>query len=646
MAAIYCFGLIIKILFIKKCIMKRKLLLSFVVLFVLTTIADASVRPINARLQSVQARVKTHTNAEVKKTVVAVSQTTKNATPAPIQSRSVKSTSDDDVLLFWDFQSLLTNEVPESWTYEGEEDFYLIDFDGYTCHWYGEPSGWDFRLDINDNTNVVLFSQSWVDDAPANAPVNDWFVTAMFDVPDNTSSYEVAWEAKAYQAAPYNDGYDVFAIEDDAFWDVAEVAETDEDLQDGWLAAATLLFSNSVAGENPTWTRRSVDINNFKGKTIRLIYRNTSIDKNAVFINYISANKKEDYLLQSAVVSPFVFEYTQIPTFIGNAYTVYSQIKIDNVGSMDLTGVTATVAFFGDDAPIGTETITIGALASGVSVTKDIELLTEITEVPKLYYYTLTITSTEGALDYLETPNYVGVQASEDVLARDNGEFSGYVYLSEDNLPNKKMGAIFGIPVATTLKSIDFNLYNTEIGTATVRLFKAGTDGSLTEIFNNSTPVENLIEGERIYNIAPTTGDIALEEGTYIATIDEPVGTHLGIVATSNNAGITGAYTLDGDRWYTSNQFTFYIRLNLGEASVRIAALVKESTKAARQGDDFKLTYPASATSVAVYNVTGQRVGEYKLNASGSYTLPAAGWANGVYILKFNGSNTTVKVIK
>ncbi|MDR0681462.1 MAG: hypothetical protein LBG15_06405, partial [Dysgonamonadaceae bacterium] len=44
-----------------------------------------------------------------------------------------------------------------------------------------------------------------------------------------------------------------------------------------------------------------------------------------------------------------------------------------------------------------------------------------------------------------------------------------------------------------------------------------------------------------------------------------------------------------------------------------------ESVKAVRQGDNFLLSYPTSATSVSVYNVAGQRMGEYKLDAKGKY---------------------------
>jgi hypothetical protein len=91
---------------------------------------------------------------------------------------------------------------------------------------------------------------------------------------------------------------------------------------------------------------------------------------------------------------------------------------------------------------------------------------------------------------------------------------------------------------------------------------------------------------------------------------------------------------------------TSTITIVQGEVASGIQAVKPEIANALRQGDDFLLSYPASATSVSVYNVTGQRIGEYKLNASGKYTLPAAQLANGIYILKFNGTNTVVKVIK
>jgi hypothetical protein len=73
---------------------------------------------------------------------------------------------------------------------------------------------------------------------------------------------------------------------------------------------------------------------------------------------------------------------------------------------------------------------------------------------------------------------------------------------------------------------------------------------------------------------------------------------------------------------------------------------VNEVFKAVREGDNFVLSYPASSTSVAVYSASGQKVGEYKLNADGTATIPASNWAKGIYLFKFNGSNRAVKVLK
>ena len=71
-----------------------------------------------------------------------------------------------------------------------------------------------------------------------------------------------------------------------------------------------------------------------------------------------------------------------------------------------------------------------------------------------------------------------------------------------------------------------------------------------------------------------------------------------------------------------------------------------EQTSVVRKGNDFILKYPSTANSVALYNIAGQKVNEYKLNASGTYTLPASDLQNGVYILKFDGSNAVIKILK
>lgn len=63
-------------------------------------------------------------------------------------------------------------------------------------------------------------------------------------------------------------------------------------------------------------------------------------------------------------------------------------------------------------------------------------------------------------------------------------------------------------------------------------------------------------------------------------------------------------------------------------------------------GNDFVLTYPATATSVSVINANGQLVANYGLDASGTTNVPAS-VANGIYMFKFNGEkDATVKVVR
>jgi hypothetical protein len=99
--------------------------------------------------------------------------------------------------------------------------------------------------------------------------------------------------------------------------------------------------------------------------------------------------------------------------------------------------------------------------------------------------------------------------------------------------------------------------------------------------------------------------------------------------------------------WKTLHGGQVSVTVKQSSATGISATHTESAAKALRQGDNFRLFYPASATSVSVYNIAGQRIAEYKLNTTGTYTLPATNLAKGVYILKFNGEkSTSVKILK
>jgi len=71
------------------------------------------------------------------------------------------------------------------------------------------------------------------------------------------------------------------------------------------------------------------------------------------------------------------------------------------------------------------------------------------------------------------------------------------------------------------------------------------------------------------------------------------------------------------------------------------------NAKAMVSNDAIMVSYLEGTTSVAVYNVSGQRVAEYALPSTGNFTIPAASLNKGVYVLKFTGkTDEVIKIVK
>lgn len=83
-----------------------------------------------------------------------------------------------------------------------------------------------------------------------------------------------------------------------------------------------------------------------------------------------------------------------------------------------------------------------------------------------------------------------------------------------------------------------------------------------------------------------------------------------------------------------------------GEFNAVSDAMVAEAS-ARVEGDNIVLTYGEGVNAVDVVNVAGARVASYALPAGGNFTVPAADYAKGLYILNFKGDKkATVKVVK
>jgi len=70
-------------------------------------------------------------------------------------------------------------------------------------------------------------------------------------------------------------------------------------------------------------------------------------------------------------------------------------------------------------------------------------------------------------------------------------------------------------------------------------------------------------------------------------------------------------------------------------------------TKVSSREGAFELSYTSNFDAVAIYNVGGQVIGNYKLPTTGTLSIPNINWNKGIYIFKFGGKQTeTTKAIR
>ncbi|MDR2057324.1 MAG: T9SS type A sorting domain-containing protein [Dysgonamonadaceae bacterium] len=164
----------------------------------------------------------------------------------------------------------------------------------------------------------------------------------------------------------------------------------------------------------------------------------------------------------------------------------------------------------------------------------------------------------------------------------------------------------------------------------------------------NAANADGTIEGSIIYStFAINELEFDIPDWLTVTYDDSDFGTYC--VIYFDIVGTELPDNMDGRRGEIKiSSFGRTISLNVIQGNYDGISLAKAAApQAIREGDNFKLVYPASVSSVSVYNVAGQRVAEYKLNASGTYTMPAADLAKGVYMLKFNGEKAaSVKILK
>ncbi|GEM_PF-2376316 len=181
-----------------------------------------------------------------------------------------------NVILAEDFDT--SQGVPAGW------DWY--DFDG--AYVYGPAIGatglyysrWLAFTFNNAPTDYFLTSFSYLvtnsSGAQYSGPADDWLVTPALNFPASSIDPELFFSAMSLDGE-YPDGLEVYVIESSAYAAIGTKTAA------ALLAAATNIYSSTE--EPAAWTERSIALDDFIGKNVRIMFRNNTFDGFALCLN-------------------------------------------------------------------------------------------------------------------------------------------------------------------------------------------------------------------------------------------------------------------------------------------------------------------------------------------------------------------------
>ncbi len=604
----------------------KKLLLLFVVSALMITSAVAQTN-FSHRLVNKDFSLKMQ-NKELKRTTLKSQSIIHKSQSVLVNNKIQKAKTSSDILMSWDFEEITA-----------DNDWYIFDFDGLITTWWGDAEGW--VLDAETPTNTALVSQSWFE-TPGQA--DDWVISDAFTVPNDGATYEASWDAKAQEAAPYNDGYQFRVVEDAAFTtfnaaltDATPLATASANLQ----VISPILYT--CPGENPEWTTRRVSLDTYKGKTIRLIWRNNSDDKDALWLDNVAAYKKADFASNIRITHSPIVPYTFVPQFLASTYTDTISVKIDNNGSLALLGVSATFKGYKNSNVDLVDAVSVGgmAVASSKTLTSKAGYNIVAAKPANSYYYSVEVAATQDAGSYVETANLTGPELSTDsIFARDNGIMGSYTSVNSTSTSNtKKIGIYYEIKAKTKLHSVSFDIYNCTAPTTIVRIFKTTDFVTFAQVAaSSSITLTTGVASETFYKAQ--FDNLTLLPGSYVVTLDEPASKSIGVVITENNSGENLLY-FDGTNWGSDNS-TLAIRLKVSDFETALNHTYLNNLNVYYANQSIVVKGLKAETNVSIYTMTGQQILSTKL-MNGNTTIPTV-LSKGIYLVKVENSSYKVTV--
>lgn len=354
----------------------------------------------------------------------------------------------------------------------------------------------DFANDVNDS---AAFSTSWY--SPAGA-ANDWMWTPPVTLGANCL---LSWNGLAYDAL-YPDGYEV------RIWTAGGTPTSVP-------GASTVL--QTVAAENDTWTNRLQNLAAYSGQTVRIGFRNNSLDMFLLLIDDVTitqlVNADAEIL---ASVNPT--EYSATP--ISQLQPIAATATIRNSGLQNITGVgleadiyDSSFNLLGTAPSASTSTLTPGNSAdfSTVAVTPP--------AIADVYYidYWAVLNETDQITSNNTLPFYYTVGVTETMYARDDATVTGALGIGAGE--GGYLGNSFEIVNTTYLDSIFYYVTQgyASVAEPTSAVIWSTVGGVPNAIIGSTVMGSYQTDAEEVIVLPMQGGPMLLNPGTYVITAVE-----------------------------------------------------------------------------------------------------------------------------
>ncbi len=382
-------------------------------------------------------------------------------------------------------------------------------------------AAWRVREDFitPELTNCVAFSTSWT--SPVGV-ADDWMWTPLINLP--VGQLELAWRALAPDDS-YRDGYEVRVMT------AADGPPTGgAGVLGNQVSSSVQVFS--IAAEASSWTQQRVPLTSFSGQSVYVGFRNNSNNMFLLLIDDVAVNLAVPNLAATAPVP--TTPYTRVPT--GVAYVPDLGVRASNAGSVVLNNVLGSATLKRNTTPLSVSNATgIPQLAIGANPLLVFPTALNAMTGDGNWSIEYQLEAAEAGLESTLADNTISSAATlvgGNELSRFEGDPVSGLGIGAGN--GGEFGVQFTLPTATRIEGIRFALaehpldpMNPDIWpglpiVAQLRSFNTGTGKPGPIIATTTAGITE--RAATNYGLPFAGGPQLLQPGTYVATIEEPVG--------------------------------------------------------------------------------------------------------------------------